>query len=276
MLSPFPGMDPYLEAPSQWQGIHNTLIVYFAEALNQIMPRGYAARVEDRCRIVQTQRNTYPDVVVTRNRPLQPVPPFPSSGSGGIAVAQPPVVAADAADTPVILEAVAVEPHETYIDIIALKPDRQVIATIELLRPVNKTPGEGQNLYLAKQEKILNSRVHLIEIDLLRNGLSTVAVRSLLPDNLRYDYMVCLHRGGQGPRYEGWLNTLRQRLPRIAVPLAAENADVVLDLQAAVDRFYDLGRLEEDIDYTQPPNPPLTEEDAAWSDALLREKGLRS
>ena len=277
MSNPFPGMNPYLEAPSQWQSVHNTLIVYFAEALNRVLPRGYAARVEDRCRIVQTQRNAYPDVVVKRSRPIQSVPSFQFSALGGIAVAPPPITAGEVADNPIILEAVAVEPHETYIDILALKEDRQVVTTIELLSPVNKTPGEGQNLYLAKQEKILNSRVHLVEIDLLRAGPPTVvAGRSFIPDALRYDYLACLHRGGQGQRYEVWLNSIREPLPRIAVPLTAEDVDSVLDLQAAVDRFYDLGRLEEDMDYTQPPEPPLTAEDAEWADELLREKGLRS
>ena len=31
----------------------------------------------------------------------------------------------------------------------------------------------------------------------------------------------------------------------------------------------------EDVDYSRKPDPPLTAEQAAWADALLKEKGLR-
>ena len=68
---------------------------------------------------------------------------------------------------------------------------------------------------------------------------------------------------------------MRQRLPRIAVPLDAGVPDVVLDLQAVLDRCYDEGAYARKIDYSQPPIPPLRPEDATWAEALLREKGLR-
>jgi hypothetical protein len=35
------------------------------------------------------------------------------------------------------------------------------------------------------------------------------------------------------------------------------------------------GRYGEDIDYRKEPEPPLSAADAAWADAMLREKGLR-
>jgi len=36
MPSPFPGIDPYLEATHLWQGVHKHLIVAIAEALLRI------------------------------------------------------------------------------------------------------------------------------------------------------------------------------------------------------------------------------------------------
>jgi hypothetical protein len=39
--------------------------------------------------------------------------------------------------------------------------------------------------------------------------------------------------------------------------------------------IYDRARYDLSIDYRQPPEPPLTAEDAAWADELLRAKGLR-
>ncbi len=44
----FPGMDPYLEHPVLWPGVHNTLIVYFAEQLAPLLRPRYAASVEQR------------------------------------------------------------------------------------------------------------------------------------------------------------------------------------------------------------------------------------
>jgi hypothetical protein len=49
---------------------------------------------------------------------------------------------------------------------------------------------------------------------------------------------------------------------------------VVLDIQAIVDQAYLNGRYDQ-TNYSVPPEPPLDPEDAAWADALVREKGLR-
>lgn len=41
-------MDPYLEKPRRWRGIHAALIVYCFEALNRSLPQGFVARIEER------------------------------------------------------------------------------------------------------------------------------------------------------------------------------------------------------------------------------------
>jgi hypothetical protein len=69
--------------------------------------------------------------------------------------------------------------------------------------------------------------------------------------------------------------TVRQRLPRIRVPLAAEDPDLTLDLQPILDRCYDAGPYVRRIDYRRDPPVPLSASDAAWADTLLRERGLR-
>ncbi len=201
------------------------------------------------------------------------------SAVGNIAVAQPPISADVAAvvDAPVIIESIPVEPHDTYIDIISTTHGGRIVTTIELLSPINKAPGEGQNLYLTKQREIMRSQTHLLEIDLLRADSSTVVSgRPALPDMPRYDYIICLHRGGQGERFEIWPTSIRQRLPRIFVPLMDSDPDVVLDLQAVLNHFYDFARLADQINYALPPEATLRDEDAIWADVLLREKGLRS
>jgi hypothetical protein len=60
------------------------------------------------------------------------------------------------------------------------------------------------------------------------------------------------------------------------VPLDADVPEVILNLQTILDRVYDEGAYRRKIDYSRPPLPPLGEEDAAWAEALLREKGCRA
>ena len=74
--------------------------------------------------------------------------------------------------------------------------------------------------------------------------------------------------------YEFWMNRIRERLPRISVPLEHGDADIVLELQVIFDRCYDVGRFASDVDYQQDPPTPLLADDAVWADALLKEKGL--
>src|SRR6185503_14836968 len=45
MPSPFPGMDPYLEA--HWRDVHARLIIYASDALQGALPSGLRARVEE-------------------------------------------------------------------------------------------------------------------------------------------------------------------------------------------------------------------------------------
>lgn len=43
MPSPFPGMDPYLEHPARWPGVHQRLMTYIADTLNIALPPHYVA-----------------------------------------------------------------------------------------------------------------------------------------------------------------------------------------------------------------------------------------
>ena len=47
MPSPFPGMDPYLEARSIWPGVHLAMITYIHEALQPQLRPKYIARIEE-------------------------------------------------------------------------------------------------------------------------------------------------------------------------------------------------------------------------------------
>jgi len=84
MPSPFPGMDPYLEHPGLWPGVHQGLIANARAALNSLLPAPYIADIGERLYVVEPERSIYPDVVSVE----RPAPPaLTAQGSGGTAVA---------------------------------------------------------------------------------------------------------------------------------------------------------------------------------------------
>jgi len=153
---------------------------------------------------------------------------------------------------------------------------QELITLIEVLSPANKVAGKGHQQYVHKQQEILGSTVNLVEIDLLSQGLLTVALSQAEVDALRphrYRINVC-RAAGWGQR-EVYPIALAQRLPRIAVPLREGDADVRLDLPVVFAQCYDNGGYAELVDYQAAPPVPLSEEEVAWADKLLREKDLR-
>ncbi len=48
MRSPFPGMDPYLEAPNRWTGVHHHLLSAIAETLGDALAPAFVVAVEER------------------------------------------------------------------------------------------------------------------------------------------------------------------------------------------------------------------------------------
>jgi hypothetical protein len=251
-------MDPYLE--SHWGDVHQALIMYSRDQLQDRLPAGLRARVGERVFVESTNgngRNIYPDIHVVEHRLPPTSLPMPETG---LAVAEPLVI--NLPDEPVT---------ESYIEIIDLGSGNQVITVIEVLSPSNKLPGPGHKLYQQKQQELLQSRVSLVEIDLQRSGQWVLAVpRNCIPPFYRTPYQVCVRRGWQRTTFEVYRAPLRERLPIIRVPLRESDADVPLDLQSAIDQCYRNGRYDQDIDYKSQPDPPLDPADASWVDELLR------
>jgi hypothetical protein len=267
MPSPFPGMDPYLEHPALFPGVHQRLITYVGDALNAVLPGHYVADIGERLYIVQPERSIYPDVVIVEY-PLAKQPVEQSSAATSAAMVS---------DPPWVVTYHPVEMREVFIEILSVRDESRVITVFEVLSPSNKAAGSaGRQLYLTKQQELFESPTHLIEVDLLRHGEHTVvAPRERLLRRGHWNYLVCLHRGGQGNRCEVWPITLRQQLPRIRVPLADGDPDIVLDLQTVFNRCYDEGAYTRRLDYRQEPAPPLEGDDAVWAEQLLRTKGVR-
>src|SRR3954453_19349154 len=80
MPSPFPGMDPWLESPLYFAGLHSSMITYMKAVLQARLPEPYYADSDDRVYVDVEVR--VPDVNVLRRDE-----PFPSADDGGVAVA---------------------------------------------------------------------------------------------------------------------------------------------------------------------------------------------
>jgi len=83
-------------------------------------------------------------------------------------------------------------------------------------------------------------------------------------------YFVLLSRAEERPLTDVWPIALSDPLPSVPVPLLAGDADVWLDLQAAFTAAYALPGYDWIVDYSQPPDVPLTPEEAVWAEAHLR------
>lgn len=53
------------------------------------------------------------------------------------------------------------------------------------------------------------------------------------------------------------------------LPLRSPDPDVSLDLQPILDRAYEQAAYELRIDYSSPPEPPLTDEHDSWTAELI-------
>lgn len=257
----FPGMDPYLESKALWSGVHGRLVVYIADLLApRIRPR-YATTVEERVYVEGPDRMVVPDVSVRRTWSEEP--------AGGVAVA---VLEADA---PVVVLAPTEPIRETYVAILDLQAAQKIVTIIEVVSPTNKYAGPGRESYLAKQEQVLSSDVHLVEIDLLRQGphvlsIPEASVRTRAATT--YDYLICVNRAaGRRDRYELYPRRVRDRLPRIRIPLAEGDSDTVLDVQAVVNQAYEAGAYRDRIEYGRPCDPPLSGDDLAWGNERIQE-----
>jgi len=263
MPSPFPGMDPWLEGEEVFPNLHERLAVYLQDALNAALPPGYVATTKNRV-WVDAEVRREPDVgVFGRDR----TPP----AGGGLVAATLTGAGLLAAPAPPLADPV----EEPYLEIRS-HGGRRLVTAVEVLSRSNKRPGDGgRTAYLQKQYEYRAAGVNVVEIDLLRGGLPTTAFPAdRRPAAGTFDYHVSVLVPGADPACFLAPVRLADRLPVVPVPLDPDVPPVPTDLQAVFDRCYDGGRYPELVRYDRDPEPPLTAEQKAWADALLREKGL--
>jgi hypothetical protein len=257
-------MDPYLEA--HWGDVHARLIIYTSDALQGVLPRGLRARVEESV-LLETSEGLgehalFPDVRVVEYTPRRGLQTRPKADFN---VAEPLLVEAES------------EPvTETFIEIIDRESGNRAVTVIEILSPSNKTPGHNREQYLRKQREVCSSDTNLVELDLNRFGVHTLAfpLAHVKPQG-RTSYMACVRRAKRRDKAEVYPMPLWNKLPAVKIPLRPDDADVLLDVQALVDQCYRNGAYEGTINYAGDADPPLFGADKEWADEHLHALGLR-
>jgi hypothetical protein len=175
-------------------------------------------------------------------------------------------------EMPLFTSVIREEHLEEYIEV-RQRSDGRLVSLIDIASPVNKTAARGRSAYLDKRREGRAQGASLVEIDLVLQGQPLLDYsRDGLPD---WDYDVTVTRCTQPERYEIYTATLQKRLPRFKLPLAADDRDTVVDLQAVFARCYDQGGFGGQIDYKKDPPVKLADEDRRWLDELLTQQKLR-
>jgi len=165
------------------------------------------------------------------------------------------------------------EHHEQLIEI-RQRSDGKLVTLVDVVSPANKATPAGRSAYLEKRREGKGASSNLVEIDLVMQGQPMLDYsREGLPD---WDYAVTVTRSTQPERYEIYTATLEKRLPRFRLPLAADDRDTVVDLQAAFTRAFDQGNFAEQIDYQKDPVTRLSDHNREWLDSRMRDLKLRS
>jgi hypothetical protein len=264
MPSPFPGMDPYLEDPEYWPGVHTFLIAVYAELLNKLIVPKYVARIEQRVYMateVDEEEKSFQrvsDVKIDR-RVRKSSPSRSSQRNGSLAIAEPVIVR----------ESDPVRERRVEIREIATK---KVVTVIELLSPANKVNGTaGRESFTKKRREVLESDASWVEIDLLRDGR---------PHPKKHlfggcDYFVYSSPVTLRPDGKVWPLRIEDPLPVIGIPLRDPDPEAPLDLQAALNLAYERAAYDATIDYTKRPVPPLPPTLAKWAKKLFKPRKAR-
>ena len=261
MGSPFPGMDPYIEGEGFWRDFHASFIAYWRESLLAQLPDHYDVRIDEQVRLVPAQSDASgpkrPDVAVVQTRAGARTG-VTGHGAGGVATIEPVSIAN------VELE----ESRDTWLEIY-YRPDDSLVAVLELLSASNQM-GPGRDQFLARRIELLRREVHLLELDLLLSG-TRLPLGGPLPAG---DYFALLSRVERRPICDVYAWGLRDRLPRVPVPLRAPDADVAADLGELFSATYDRGGFGRRLRYSGELSLPLSAGDKAWSTGQARSRTI--
>lgn len=255
MPSPFPGMDPYLEQPTLWAEFHTLFLTTLFETLVPLLVPRYRVRLESRVLLESFDSDQSSQALPDLSVALGDLSKSPASPPAGAARAVPVLV-------PISVD----EPdQQRYLEIYD-RTGQQLVTVVEMLSASNKRPGPDREDYLAKRRSLLACAVHVVEIDLLRAG-GRMPTAKPLP---AADYYVLVLRADGRRMAEVYPIQIDESVPAVPVPLAGDDPDLVIDLQAVFTRTYDRARYDLTLDYHAEPAPRLSEARIAWADQVLR------
>jgi len=278
MNSPFPGMDPFIEACHLWDDFHHDLISEIKNAVAPVLPKRYVVRAGERSYVMLTAKNgvdeygMQADLTVAQKSSGSSEPRTIVSGPSDTSTSV--LEAADIDSKPITMVAVSrTDFHEGFLEIREAYGDRQVVTTIEILSPSNKRFGsEGWFEYVRKRQSCLSGMCHFVEIDLLRRG-RRMPMDDDWPDS---PYYLLVGRKERPFRCTVWPATFRKPLPPLTIPLLPPDPDLTVPIQPLIDTIYPRSQYDADIDYRQPLRPPLSPADQVWLEERLREREAES
>lgn len=247
----YPGVNPHLNSilqtpgsdvlPSGYHSFHTAYIAQLMFHLNERLPSGYRAQVEQSFQRVAvdsygSEQTFTPEADVL----VRGAARMGKAASGKFLV---PTWEAAVEDTVDPLESLkAVEIRQTGTN--------QVVACLELLSPANKAGASYHSVYRGRRARLIHAHVTLVELDLLHE------TPPIIPHHPRYP-----QDSGSHPYYYIAVTSDRARvygfdvmqpLPRLTLPLL-DDEQVLCDFDAVYRRVFEVGRLGEDLNYTRPP-----------------------
>ncbi|MDM8519304.1 DUF4058 family protein [Anaerolineales bacterium HSG6] len=255
--SPFPGMDPYLEAPWIWKQVHTQLIVEIQKFLAPQLRPNYHIEIEELTHLTVTPPTNghdnetkvgIPDGIILGKTGYRP------SGAGVATAVKPVAIKPLAVELPI-----PIEMKHRFLRIHRTS-DNEVITLIELLSPVNKLNKRGREKYITKRLKTLNYWTSFVEIDLLRAGKPMP-----MSTDQQSHYRILIRRGWRGSTADVYMFNIPDPIPDFPIPLQEGEAEIAVPLNQILHDLYEVIGYGYRIDYQQnPPTPKLSDEMLAW------------
>ena len=263
MPSPFSGMDPWLEA----RNCSRTCAK--ADRLPERGGRGLVARTLLHRHRHEVVRGIPAAAHRAGCRCADTESASRAASDGGVAVlGKPKPLVFRVADDPI---------REWVLEIRRSDSGDRFVTSVEVLSLSNELrETEGRKQYLKKRRELREGKVNVFEIDLLRAGAPTMLAPIVRTERRAgpFEFHICARRYYRSLSTEVYPIPMQERLPLIAVPLLKGDPDITVDLQAVFDRSYAVALFGRRVDYSKPCDPPLTPEQQAWAEGILKVKGV--
>jgi hypothetical protein len=250
MLSPFPGINPFLEHKLFWSDFHQSFLKEIKTRLVKLVgPKYY----------VQLDNQIYLHELSAKERG------FIGRSDLGLSTSQPATTGPlrGVIPAPLHVPVPAVDVEKIYFLVVRDLETQRLVTVVELLSHTNKYSGPDRDMYLGKRKNLISGSVNFVELDLLRGG-----PHMPIPGLPSCDYCILVRRAMDGPVAGLWPFSMRDPLPTIPIPLLSPDEDLSIDLQEIFHLVFDEGGYAPLL-YEFPVQPALTPTDASWVQSLL-------